>query len=241
MRSKWIWIPFGIVMLTLVGAILCCTFFAYYATRDSRPRTLYCWLLFGSEPKARILVRCDGAAISIDANGNGRFEPNERFARVEDCKSLEIVSPSKGATYTITNIGYRRMNAPPWARVSFYVDIGGAREYRELGEAEMSTTQGDAVEVPFDGHLVVRAPYEEYFRLSSKPRDPLRIQKGGQPSMLQVDVGTFNARSGAAVCPNRGRTSAFPPGVHPVADIQFPPKRHGDPPVRKQYPLDGFC
>jgi hypothetical protein len=95
--------------------------------------------------------------------------------------------------------------------------------------------------VPFDGPLVIRSPFEEYFRLSTGSRGPLQLSKGGRPTDLQVDVGTFLARSGAAVRPNVGKRSAFPPGVHPIVEIQFPPHKPGSPAVRKRYSLDGFC
>jgi hypothetical protein len=34
---------------------------------------------------------------------------------------------------------------------------------------------------------------------------------------------------------------AFPEGVCPVVDIEFPARKEGDPPIKKQYPLNGFC
>lgn len=62
------------------GATVCCLFYAHLLNRDPRPKTLFCWLRLGEGPNARVLVRCDGTAISIDANGDGRFDAGERFA-----------------------------------------------------------------------------------------------------------------------------------------------------------------
>jgi hypothetical protein len=33
----------------------------------------------------------------------------------------------------------------------------------------------------------------------------------------------------------------FPDGVRPVADIEFPAKKAGDPPIKQRFALDHFC
>jgi hypothetical protein len=37
------------------------------------------------------------------------------------------------------------------------------------------------------------------------------------------------------------QASPFPEGVYPFAEVEFPAKKQGDPPLRKRYPLDRFC
>jgi len=239
MARKWCRIAIALATVGVIGAIVGCYLYAYYLTRDDRPRTLYCWLVFGSEGKPRILVRCDDGAISVDTNGNGRFEPNERFARIQDCKGLEILSVDGQTTYTIASVHYQRINVPPWARLRIYVDIRGPREYRQLGEADMAAARRDAVEIPFDGPLTIEVPYD-YFRTSEAPHRPIQFWRGGKPRELETHVATLRPRSGAAVCPNIGYEPAFPEGIRPVVDIEFPPKE-GAAPIRKRYVLDGFC
>ena len=240
MTRKWFWCLVGFATVVVGGAVVGLQFYADRATRDPRPPTLYCWLLFGPEAKTRVLVRCDDMTLSMDANANGQFEPGERLGNVRDCRNVEIASGDRESGYRIADIAYQGVNGPPWARLRIRVDIRGPRQYSEIGEAEMATAATGAAEIPFDGPLVIREPFADYFRSSASGR-PVTLHKTGQPYILQVDVGTFNATSGAAVCPNFGKTSAFPRGVHPVVDIQFPPLREGDPPLRRRYVLDGFC
>jgi hypothetical protein len=33
----------------------------------------------------------------------------------------------------------------------------------------------------------------------------------------------------------------FADGVRPFADIEFPPRTPGDPPIKRRYTLDHFC
>jgi hypothetical protein len=40
---------------------------------------------------------------------------------------------------------------------------------------------------------------------------------------------------------HHGETSAFPKGVFPMVDIEFPSKTPGGPVVKKRYALDHFC
>jgi hypothetical protein len=40
---------------------------------------------------------------------------------------------------------------------------------------------------------------------------------------------------------HNGDAGAFPKGVAPVVEVEFPPKMAAGPPVKKRYVLDGFC
>jgi hypothetical protein len=230
MKDKQIRLLAWAVILSLLGAILFCNFYAHVRTRDNRPKTLYCWLRFGAEGQPRVLVRCERTAISVDANGNGEFEPNERFARARDCKDFDVLSADGETTYTITSVACYRVNAPPWAMLSIDADIRGPRQYHQLGWAEMAATPHAAPDIPFDGRLAI-----------SSPSEPVQLRKSAKSLDISCWVGTFHEESSALVRSHFGEESSFPSGVHPVVDIEFPPNRPGAAPVRKQYPLDGFC
>lgn len=38
-----------------------------------------------------------------------------------------------------------------------------------------------------------------------------------------------------------GKFPDFPKGIHPIVEVEFPPKRPGDEPVKRRYELDDFC
>jgi hypothetical protein len=44
-----------------------------------------------------------------------------------------------------------------------------------------------------------------------------------------------------AVRSEAGGKAAFPAGVRPVVDVEFPPKAAGGPPVKRRYALDKVC
>ena len=71
----------------------------------------------------------------------------------------------------------------------------------------------------------------------------LALHTGDNPADLNATLGTMDAERGCWVVVNthNGESSAFPEGVFPVVDVEFPPKSPGDPPVKRRYPLDKFC
>ena len=57
-------------------------------------------------------------------------------------------------------------------------------------------------------------------------------------------VGTMDVDKGCwVVIRSHGakNESAFPKGIHPYVDVEFPAKEAGAPSLKKRYPLDQFC
>ena len=77
-----------------------------------------------------------------------------------------------------------------------------------------------------------------------EPGLPRSLPRTGQPADLMAGVVTLGKDSIVTVCSpentpeGRRAKSPFPKGVYPVADVEFPPKKPGDPPIKKRYPLD---
>jgi hypothetical protein len=69
------------------------------------------------------------------------------------------------------------------------------------------------------------------------------LMAGDKPTDLRVLVGTMSAqhRCWVVVRSHDDKGYAFPKGVYPEADVEFPPKTAGGPPVTRRYVLDQFC
>jgi hypothetical protein len=76
---------------------------------------------------------------------------------------------------------------------------------------------------------------------------PRSLKRTGEPAKLFACIATDGESSHVAVCSpddteeGRREKAPFPKGVHPFADVEFPAKNPGAPPIKKRYPLDQFC
>jgi hypothetical protein len=222
------WIPAVSVLLLLAAGGL-----GVYLLIPAEPE--YCWLVFGPEAKIRILLRLQGNKAYIDRDGKGEFIGREKtvfdgqqYFGVDD---LRIADPDNQATYTITQIS--RSDAPHPRGVSVSVRVQGPVEYGEYCGVEMTPSPENAKEAHFHGPLTVELT----------PKAPWTLQRGGKPTQLRVNIGTTDEQKGCWVVvttePSKGQ-SAFPKGVHPVVDVEFPAKDQG-PAIKRRYPLDEPC
>jgi len=110
-------------------------------------------------------------------------------------------------------------------RLAVSVDIQGPGAYQQYGEvAEITPDLAPCAH--FDGPLTVQ------WHLP-----PGGLQRGNEPTDIRVSIGTVDKQKGCMV----GVEPAFPNGVYPFVDVEFPPKNEADPPIRQRYPLDKFC
>ena len=69
----------------------------------------YALLLFGSEARRRVWVVVDGDVVYCDRNGDGDMSAaDERFAKSEDCKDIEIDDTDGKTKYVITQLCIHR-------------------------------------------------------------------------------------------------------------------------------------
>jgi hypothetical protein len=227
------WIPAISLLLVLVAGGL-----GVYLLVPAKPE--YCWLVFGPEAKARVLVRLQGNRLQgqkvyIDRGGNDEFTgPEEsdfygqRYFAVHD---LLIADPDNQITYTIT--GMTRFDDPRPPHLSVNVHVQGLIEYRQYCDVELASSPDNAKEAHFHGPLTVEL----------SPKAPWTLQRGDKPTRLRVSIGTMNADKGCWVVVTTQQSNdqpAFPRGVHPVVDVEFPAKDKG-PPIKRRYPLDEPC
>lgn len=209
-----------------------------YQTKNPK----YALLVFGREAKLRVWVVTDGEALYLDRNGDGDLTgKGERFAKFEDCKNIEIADPDGKTRYVVTSIS-KYEESETALRVLADVEIRGPLSYQQYSDAGLQGTPAKAPVSHFHGPLAMgpvtlgwKVPPKLAFKTESKPFD--------FPGM----VGTMDAEHGCWVVVrshtvDRGKdVAAFPAGVFPVVDVEFPSKTPGGPAIKKRYPLDGFC
>jgi hypothetical protein len=74
---------------------------------------------------------------------------------------------------------------------------------------------------------------------------PKSLSRDG-PTSLFATISTIGPESFVAVCSaadaGRSRNEApFAEDIRPIADVEFPSKKSGDPPIRKRFALNRFC
>jgi hypothetical protein len=199
----------------------------------------YALLLFGPTARLRVWVVVDGETVYLDRNGDGDLTAKgKRFARCSDCKDIEIADPAGKARYVITGLGVYPEGGRPQALLDVNVDVKGPVEYRQYCGTELRDTPARAAIAHFHGPLTVGPR-----TISWKVPPKLALKAGDKPTDLPAVVGTMDAKHGCwvVVRSHKGKASAFPKGVSPVVEVEFPPKVPGGPRLKKRYTLDHFC
>jgi hypothetical protein len=230
-------VPWNLFFVVLV--ILLAGSGAYFL--DSRSNPQYGWLVFGRDARVRVLVCLDGEALSLTHYANG--EPtgrNERFTRPQDLKEVAVSDPDGRASYMITGMSSQNVKAGQPAELVVEVHIKGPIDYRQycvlVGMA--GNTEGAPL-AHFHGPLTVEAS-----TINWKLPPNLSLQRGNKPTDLRAHVGTMDAqkRCWVVVRTHDDKSqSAFPQGVHPFVDVEFPSKEKAGPPVKRRFALDKVC
>jgi hypothetical protein len=199
----------------------------------------YALLLFGKEAKLRVWIVLDGRAVYLDRNGDSDLTAkNEHFARMEDCRDIEIADPDGKTRYLIRYVSTFKDKDGSREFLDVDIDIKGPLSYRQYCGVELRGRAREARVAHFHGPLTMGP-----LTIDGKLPAGLALVTGDQPTDLRGHVGTMNAEHGCwvVVRSHNGDKSAFPEGVSPVVDVEFPPKAPGGAPVRKRYVLDQFC
>jgi hypothetical protein len=211
-------------------------------TREPAYRTkapTYALLLFGQRAKVRVWIVLDGETVYLDRNADGDLTgKNERFAKLADCKDIEIADPDGKTRYVITSIGSYPEGKPPRPHLMVNVDIKGPLQYRQYCDLQMRDSAGKAALAHFHGPLTI-GPRTINWKLPPQ----LALTVGEKPVDLAALVGTMSAEYGCWVVmrSHQGDKPALPKGVFPVVDVEFPAAMPGAGPVKKRYQLDKFC
>jgi hypothetical protein len=202
-------------------------------------RPKYALLLFGQEAKLRVWAVLHGDGLYLDRNGDGDLTgPGKHFAKVADCKNVEIADPDGKTRYLITGISMFQEGNPPQPHLMVNVDIKGPLTYRQYCDLEPRDKPQKAAIAHFNGPLVAGP-----VTINWKVPPSLGLATGDKPTDLRAVVGTMSAAHGCwvVVYSHNGDQSAFPKGVCPEVKVEFAPKTAGSLPVKKRYQLDQFC
>lgn len=218
-------------------AALSCVFAFVLSDRAQPP--LHALVLFGPEGKLAVQVQLHGDAVWLDKNGDGQFDRDEQFADSDDIKDLELRDPDGRTTYLIKGLGFWKesSSSPPQLDVS--VRIQGAANYREYCDVTMRPLSQPPEMAHFHGPLAI-GPISVNWQVP--PR--LALRTGEKATELGAIIGTLD---GMKRCWTVVRVHdhedhwLLPEGAFPVVDVEFPAKNEGAPPIKRRYPLTGFC
>ncbi len=201
---------------------------------EKSPR--YALLLFGPEAKLRLWAAVDGEALYLDRDADGDLTgKEERSARLKDCRDIELADPDGKTRYLIKRIA---VLAGDGDLLYVDVEIKGPVSYQQYSTVALKGRAREAHLAHFHGPLTIGPDLTNW-----KVSDKLALMTGKEPTELGAHVGTMDARHGCwvVVWSHHGEKSAFPEGVRPVVDVEFPATVAGAAPLKKQYTLDEFC
>ncbi len=214
------------------------TLFGLIVSVQTQP-PLHALMLFGPEGKIAIEVQLRGKAVWVDKNSDGRFERAEKFADQDEIKDIEIRDPDGITTYFIRDIGFWKETPSSLPSLDASVRIQGTANYRQYCDTAMRPTNQSPAIAHFHGPLSI-GPMTISWQVSPH----LALRTGDKPTELGALIGTMNAEKDCwtvvRVHDHEDRW-LLPEGNFPVVDVEFPAKTPGDPPIKRRYPLEGFC
>jgi hypothetical protein len=204
----------------------------------------YAWLAFGPKADFNVLVTVTGDTITLQRHAGGKpAGPVERFKDRGFPIEFTLADPDGVTTYTIRKCGSpvaepgSKRGTPEELFVN--VDVAGPVAYRQYCDTFPTRELGRAPTSHFHGPLTV---VSEATMLGGDPS--LVLSRRVAENDLRAVIGTRDERRGCWVVVkshDAPETCSFPAGVRPVADIEFPPRKAGDTPVRRRFTLDQFC
>ncbi|HEV2947703.1 MAG TPA: hypothetical protein VGX70_10025 [Gemmataceae bacterium] len=229
MKKKWLLPLVGFAVILGVGA---------YLHGGTKPK--YAWLVFGAEGKLRVQVCLDGEAIAleqfVDGKSTGR---KDHFKNTSNEASVTIPDPDGMTSYVISRISDHVNKADGRTQLMANVDIKGPVEYRQYCDLEMKEDPKEARQAHFHGPLTA-GPVTIAWKIPEK----LALVRGDKSTDLPALVGTMDGDGGCwVVIRSHGANNepAFPKGIHPFVEVEFPAKEKDGPSIRKRYPLNQFC
>jgi len=202
-------------------------------------RGAYFWMHFGKEARLRVLVRVEGEALAIDANGDGRFSTSEYYSSWKNCRDLAIRDPDGRTSYLVTGVGYYEDGTPAERHWMVSVTVQGPLTFRQYCDVGVSSFRAWAPVAHFNGPLTVQLSQSQ-----GKIPEHLKLKHGSRPSELTAIVATVNRDRGCWTVVRTHETNKnaeWFKGAVPVVDIEFPPRQAGQPYVKQRFALRETC
>lgn len=239
------WLPVGVLLAAAMPAL--------GIDLSKIPRTIakepqyesgnpeYCLVVFGPEAEQRFWLARDGDRYYCDCNGNGDLtDPGESWTKPKPKKkgffatlfggaddlprapefTLKVGPKEVDATLTISTFDgsdYVTLEYEPVGALNAHGDGDGKLKF--------ATSASSAPIVHFGGPLTLG--FDKPYRLSRHDKTELYLRLGTSG----LGPGTFAARS----------TQGVPADVHPLLEIEYPPKSPGEAPLREKFTLDKRC
>jgi hypothetical protein len=215
----------------------------------------YCLLVFGKEAETRVWVVLDGDVLYLDRNGNGDLtDPGERIAAQEVTRNGEERPDVEVMRHFERNC-WKAADEPvltcgPEVQWFYILQILPRADWHDQTWVKLWQ------EGPFDFAVTTKTGHAQRARLrfATSPQEapiphfdgPRRFAlsdiygqqffRPGESRDLGVELHTQGLNATV-------RTEVFelPENVHPVAEIEFPPGRSGEDPIRVRAELKGRC
>jgi hypothetical protein len=215
----------------------------------------YCLLVFGPEAKTRVWVVLDGDVLYLDRNGNGDLtDPGERIAAQEVTRNREERPDVEVMRHFERNC-WKAEDEPvltcgPEVQWFYILQILPRADWYDQTWVKLCQ------EKPFDFAVTTKTGHAQRARLrfATSPQEaPILHFDGSRRFALSDKYGQQFFRPGESrdlgvELHTQGlnatvRTEVFelPENVHPVAEIEFPPGRPGEDPIRVRVELKGRC
>jgi len=224
----------GILLAVILGAslIVAITFVE---------ETKYCRLLFGPDADTQIVLGVKGKWLYL-YRGSIPQGPSDTFRSKGDYwlrgTNVEIPDADGTTHYTITLIDITRDDEPGASdRLSVSVTVDGTIQCRQYCDVELRDASQELAVAHFHGPLTI-GPQTFNWEIIKTP-----LVAGDKATDIRANVGTLNRARGCwtVVRSQNREESAFPEGVVPYVEIQFPPKTPDGPSVKQRFPLNEFC
>lgn len=198
----------------------------------------YGWLAFGPAAKVRVLLSANGNTVSFARHVDGKPDgPRSTFRDLNRC-DMNVAGTDGGPSYHITGISEYGVTGAG-RHFLVYVNIEGSEPYYQYCDIGLAADPRHAPVAHFDGPLTVQA-----LKIAWRLPPQLALRRGDKPTEVCACVGTLDQDKGCWVVvyvDQRNGKPAFPRGVCPVVDVEFPPKLAGGRALKRRYPLDKFC
>lgn len=177
MKKKALLLSLALLVLAGIGG------FVFYPRHPSQ----FCWLVFGSDPQVRVLVRLDGTTVSLEQHRDGAaVQQVAHFDRLEDFQPVEIRS-AEGRTAILSGITDLDV-ASPAKLLEFTVQVKApTSEYRQAGWVWMTSDREKAPIVPFDGSLNVSPEMRGNQRRSLRRQLPFPLRRSRRECLNAVE------------------------------------------------------
>jgi len=213
----------------------------------------YCLLVFGTEAKTRVWVFLDGDVLYLDRNGNGDLtDPGERITAQEVRRNQD---PDEEVRRHFERNCWKAGEEPvltcgPEVQWFYILQIVPRADWHDQNWVKFWQ------EKPFDFAVTTKTGHAQRARLRfatspqeapilhfDGPRSFVLSDKAGQPRFRPGESCGLFVELHAQGLNAKVRTESYgaPENVHPVAEIEFPPGRPGEDPIRVRAELKGRC